>query len=246
MTAPAIARLNDHGQPIGRELPGWQPVPTPGDGPLAGHWGSVVRLDPAAHGDALFAAFDAAPDGRDWTYLPSGPFDDAAAFADWLGAVATPADPRFYTVLDADGRPCGLASLMRIVPEHGVIEIGHIHFSPALRRATAATEALYLMMRRAFDLGYRRCEWKCDALNAASRRAAERLGFSFEGVHRQAAVVKGRNRDTAWYSIVDSEWPPTRVAFESWLDPSNFDPRGRQIEKLGYMIAEARAEMLAP
>ena len=231
---------------LGAPVPGWTPPPHPQRSPMTGGRCVVAPVEPNAHADPLHAAYSAEGGESGWTYLPYGPFRSGGAFRRWMETSCRRADPLFHAVLDAEGAPVGLASYLRITPEAGAIEIGHIHFSPALRRTPAATEALYMMIRRAFDLGYRRCEWKCDALNAASRRAAERLGFAFEGVHRQAAVVKGRNRDTAWYSIIDREWPPTRVAFESWLDASNFDEAERQVERLGVMIAEARAEMLAP
>jgi RimJ/RimL family protein N-acetyltransferase len=152
-------------------------------------------------------------------------------------------DPTFYAIVDtASGSPVGVASYLRIAPDMGSIEVGHLSYSPALQRTAAATEAMYLMMRRAFDeLGYRRYEWKCDSLNAPSRAAAIRLGFQYEGLFRDAVVYKGRNRDNAWYSIVADEWPALRTAFERWLDPANFGPEGGQILRLAQCIAEARA-----
>jgi RimJ/RimL family protein N-acetyltransferase len=168
-----------------------------------------------------------------WTYLFSGPFGTAQEFAAWLAAREDSLDPLFFAIVDGPtGHATGLASYLRIETMHGVVEVGHLAFSPLLQRTRAATEAMYLMMKHAFELGYRRYEWKCDALNEASRRAAERLGFRFEGIFRQAVVYKGRNRDTAWYSIVDSEWPARRAAFEAWLDPANFDADGRQLRRL--------------
>jgi len=168
-----------------------------------------------------------------WTYLFSGPFATEAAYHQWLAAREHSEDPLFFAVVDgATGRATGLASYLRIDPPHGVIEVGHIAFSPPLQRTPAATEAMHLMMKNVFDLGYRRYEWKCDSLNAPSRRAAERLGFRFEGIFRQAVVYKGRNRDTAWYSIIDAEWPALKTAFERWLDPANFDAGGRQQSSL--------------
>jgi RimJ/RimL family protein N-acetyltransferase len=159
---------------------------------------------------------------------PYPTFDDYAA---WVDSARITRDPLFFTILAP--QPAGVAAYLRIAPEAGSIEVGHINFSPLLQRTAAATEAMYLMMARVFDLGYRRYEWKCDALNAPSRRAAERLGFTFEGIFRQATVYKGRNRDSAWYSIIDQEWPARRAAFERWLAPENFDAHGRQRAKLG-------------
>lgn len=196
--------------------------------------GQSVRLEPlepARHGAALFAgARDGDPQGKLWTYMPYGPFDDPAIFTAWLEERAAERDPLFFAVIDeASGRAAGMVSYLRIVPAMGVIEIGHIWFAPRLQRTRQATEAIFLLARRAFDgLGYRRLEWKCDALNAASRRAAKRFGFTFEGVFRQHMIVKGHNRDSAWFSILDGEWPAIRGAFEAWLSPGNFDIEGRQ------------------
>ncbi len=205
---------------------------------MAERWCRVEPLDADRHGADLFAAFTAAPDRRSWTYLPRGPFRDRADCDAWVADCAASADPMFHAVVDpAGGRALGVASYLRISPGAGSIEVGHIHYGPALMRTPAATEAMYLMMRRAFDLGYRRYEWKCDSLNAPSRAAARRLGFSFEGVFRQALVYKGRNRDTAWYSVIDSEWPALRTAFSRWLDPANFDAAGGQRESLSALTA---------
>jgi RimJ/RimL family protein N-acetyltransferase len=190
-------------------------------------------LDPARHAPALYDAFRLDTAGVDWTYLPYGPFDDAGAFRTWLDGIAVGDDPLFYTVVDDADKAVGVASYLRIFPDIGSIEVGHIHYSPLLQRSRAATEVMYLMMRRAFDeLGYRRYEWKCDSLNAPSRRAADRLGFVYEGTFRQATIYKGRNRDTAWYSIIDTEWPAVRRAFEAWLHPANFDASGAQRTQL--------------
>jgi RimJ/RimL family protein N-acetyltransferase len=198
---------------------------------LAGATVRVEPVDPSRHGHLLFeASHGAAGDPHIWDHLAYGPFADADVFMSWLEERAASEDPVFFTIVDqATGLPRGMASLMRIVPEHGVIEVGHIWFAPVLQRTRQATEAIFLMARYAFDgLGYRRLEWKCDSLNQPSRRAAERFGFTYEGVFRQHMVTKGRNRDTAWYSIVDGEWPRVRAAFEAWLDPANFDSSGRQ------------------
>jgi RimJ/RimL family protein N-acetyltransferase len=223
-------RVNDLGQPIGEPVPGWTPRPKPGREPMTGRFCRVEPLDPARHAADLHAANEADREGRMWTYMAYGPFPDAATYRAWAETAAGGEDPLFHAIVDAaSGRALGVASYLRIEPAVGVIEVGHIAYSPALQRTPAATEAMYLLMRRAFDeLGYRRYEWKCDALNAPSRRAAERLGFRFEGVFRQATLYKGRNRDTAWYAIIDKEWPERRAAFEAWLDPGNFDVAGRQ------------------
>jgi RimJ/RimL family protein N-acetyltransferase len=200
--------------------------------------GRFVRLEPlvVAHAEALHDAHVQGADGRNWTYLPYGPFESPASYRDWVGEVTRDGDPLFYTVLRlSDGQAAGVASYLRIAPASGSIEVGHINFSPLLQRTPGATEAMYLMMQWAFQAGYRRYEWKCDALNAPSRRAAMRLGLSYEGVFRQATVVKGRNRDTAWYAAIDSEWPALKAAFETWLDPANFDAAGRQIQSLSAM-----------
>jgi RimJ/RimL family protein N-acetyltransferase len=197
-------------------------------------------VDPARHATDLFSASEGAP--AIWDYLAYGPFENERVFTDWLKDRAASDDPLFYAVLDlASGQARGMASLMRIVPEHGVIEVGHIWFAPVLQRTRQATEAIYLLARHAFDdLGYRRFEWKCDSLNEPSRRAAERFGFVFEGVFRQHMVVKGRNRDTAWYAITDGEWPSRRAAFEAWLSPDNFEPDGRQRRSLAEIRESLR------
>src|SRR6185295_19695984 len=186
-------------------------------------------LDLARHGAGLHNANLLDTEQRNWTYLPYGPFAGFDDYAGWLRSVAGQDDPQFHAIVErTTGEPVGVASYLRIDPAAGSIEVGHINYSPRLQRTVAATEAMYLMMRRAFELGYRRYEWKCNALNAPSRAAAQRLGFSFEGVFRQATVVKGRNRDTAWYAAIDREWPALRAAYEKWLDASNFDREGKQ------------------
>jgi RimJ/RimL family protein N-acetyltransferase len=176
----------------------------------------------------LYNAYSAG-DGRSWTYLACGPFTTLESFLEWQNSIYQSSDPLFFALIElSSGKAGGMVGYLRIAPAAGSIEVGHIHYSPALQRKPAATEAMYLMMRWAFEAGYRRYEWKCDALNAASRRAAERLGLTFEGIFRQATVYKGRNRDTAWYSAIDTEWPRLRIAFETWLSPENFDSEGRQ------------------
>jgi len=232
-----MSETDDPGLPVGPVVAGWTSRSPPPRTPIAGR---ICRLEPvsvAKHAAELHAAFLADITGRGWRYLPYGPYGSVGRFADWLEATCRGHDPLFCAIIpNATGRAAGLASFLRIDPPNGVIEIGHIHFSPELARTAAATEALYLMMQRVFDeLGYRRCEWKCDALNAVSRRAAERLGFTYEGTFRQAAVVKGHNRDTAWYALLDHQWPAARRAFVAWLDPANFDAQGRQRHTLAEL-----------
>jgi RimJ/RimL family protein N-acetyltransferase len=217
-------------QPMG-ELR-WQPARRPQRRPLDG---ALVRLEPLSveqHGEQLLTATSDADET--WFYLPYGPFVARDEFLRWLGERASLDDPLAFAIIDLESRSArGIATLMSIEPEHGSIEIGHIWLSPPLQRTRQATEAIYLLARHAFDdLGNRRLEWKCDAANAPSRRAAERFGFTFEGVFRQHRVVKGRNRDTAWYSITDGEWPLRRAAFEAWLASENFDSSGRQRHSL--------------
>ncbi|MFZ1344070.1 GNAT family N-acetyltransferase [Thiothrix eikelboomii] len=213
----------------------WQAKPAPSFPTLQGNY---CRLEPLALAQAssLYSAFAADQEQRLWTYLPYGPFTDLTHFTAWLKQQVGSKDPFFYSILDQTSQALGMASYLRIDPTHGVIEVGHINFSPALQKTRAATETMYLMMRYAFEeLGYRRYEWKCDALNAPSRQAALRLGFSFEGIFRQAAVYKGRNRDTAWFSILDSEWPVLKTKFETWLAASNFDALGNQLQPLNRL-----------
>jgi len=225
---------NPLGQPVGDPVPDWRPRPRPPRTPMVGRTCRLEPLDVERHAAALHAANLLDADGRGWTYLPYGPFASFDDYRAWMIATAGGDDPVFYAIVDpTTEQPIGVASYLRIEPAAGSIEVGHLRFSPRLQRTVASTEAMYLMMRRAFDeLGYRRYEWKCDALNAPSRAAAERLGFTFEGIFRQAVVVKGRNRDTAWLSILDREWPALRAAFEAWLEPANFDATGRQRKPL--------------
>jgi RimJ/RimL family protein N-acetyltransferase len=195
-------------------------------------------VDPAADAGPLYS-ISHPPDGDPeiWTYLPDGPYESPEQLRQML-AWAETAQSNVYFTLErlSDKRPLGLASYLRIEPGHGTLEIGHIWFGPPLQRTAEATEAIYLLARHAFDdLGYRRLEWKCNALNAASRRAAERFGFTFEGVFRKHQIVKGRNRDTAWYAITDDEWPRIRAGFEAWLGPENFNLDGSQRRSLGEL-----------
>lgn len=230
--------LNEYSQPIGPTLSGWIPPPFPPHATLEGSFCRLEPLDARAHGEALFAAHAEAPDGRSWTYLPYGPFATRESYLAWLEGAAQGPDPQFYAIVEPKtGAPVGVASYLRITPEAGVIEVGHLNYSPRLQRSPAATEAMFLMMQRAFALGYRRYEWKCDALNAPSRAAALRLGFTFEGIFRQATIYKGRSRDTAWYSIIDRDWPALQALFRRWLHPDNFDPEGHQRLRLSDLTA---------
>jgi RimJ/RimL family protein N-acetyltransferase len=224
-------------QELGEPLPDWTARPGLTDDPTTGRYCRLERLD-VLHAADLHAANALDTAGRMWTYLPYGPFRTPSDHLEWVESVCRGTDPQFWAILDGAARPVGVASLLRTDPVNGVTEVGHIAYSPALQRTRAATEAMYLLMRRVFDdLGYRRYEWKCDALNQPSRAAAERLGFTFEGVFRQAAVVKGRNRDTAWYSIIDSEWSMVSAGFAAWLDPGNFVD-GRQVASLSELRAD--------
>ena len=225
---------NDLGQPIGFPLPHWTARRHPWRTAMEGRYCTVEPIDPARHAAELHAAYLLDKEGRNWTYLPYGPFPRLEEYRAHLEQVALREDPLVHTIVESrSGRAVGVASLMRIDPAAGVIEVGGINYAPPLQRTPAATEAMYLMMRRVFDeLGYRRYEWKCDALNAPSRAAALRLGFRYEGLFRQATVYKGRNRDTCWFSILDSEWPALKPAFERWLDPDNFDAAGQQRQSL--------------
>jgi RimJ/RimL family protein N-acetyltransferase len=231
---------NQYGQPVGEPLSGWSARPRPPRTPIQGRFCRIEPLDPARHADDLIEVFRQAPDDRGWTYLSAGPFPEAAGHRAWIEQAAVSADPFYYAVVDqATGRALGTYALMRIDPANGVIEVGSVTFSHLLQRTPISTEAQYLLMRRVFDeLGYRRYEWKCDSLNEPSRITAARLGFQYEGIFRQAVVYKGRTRDTAWFSILDSEWPARRAAFERWLAPENFDEARRQRRSLRECAAD--------
>ena len=232
----------DDERPLGEKVD-WTPASAPARRELRGRTVTLLPLDPDRDVEPLYRASHA-PDGDPglWRYLYVGPFDDVGQFGEMVGALAVDTDPLWFSVVPAEfGVAMGMATYLRIEAAMGSIEIGNIWLGPQLRRTTAATEAIYLLARHAFeDLGYRRLEWRCNALNAASRRAAERFGFTFEGIFRQHAVVKGRNRDTAWYSIIDAEWPRIGAGFEAFLDPGNFDARGRQRRSLRESIGTAR------
>ena len=225
---------------FGAPVPGWTPPPAPDAlEVLDGRHVRLERLDADAHAADLHRAMGV-DDGL-WDYMPYGPFGSAARYHRWIKDSTQGRDPRFFALRDRAGGHCGgVAAFLRIAPEAGSIEVGHICLAPEMQRTPAATEAIYLMMGWAFSQGYRRFEWKCDARNLPSRRAAERLGLSFEGVFRQAGVVKGRNRDTAWFAAIDSEWSALQAAFEAWLDPRNFTSEGRQRERLSDLTRLVR------
>jgi RimJ/RimL family protein N-acetyltransferase len=230
--------INNLGQPIGSVVANWAPPSPPRREAIEGRYCRLEPLDVAAHAQSLFAANQEDEQGINWTYLPYGPFESFNDYQQWLETTCLGDDPLFFAIrnLKTD-QVAGLASFLRIDPKNGSIEVGHLNYSPVLQKSVAATEAMYLMMQQVFELGYRRYEWKCNALNAPSRVAAERLGLKFEGVFRQHTVVKGRNRDSAWYAAIDSEWPKLRHAFETWLSPENFDESGRQRRRLSELTA---------
>ena len=223
-------------RPTGAAVTGFVAPPAPGPARIEGRFVTLERLDPARHAEDLFAANQ----GQDWVwdYLGYGPFDELAAYRDWQAQMAAKTDLFFYALRDrASGKTGGLASFMRIDRANGVIEIGHIEIAPPMQQTPAATEAISLMIGWAFAAGYRRVEWKCDALNAPSRRAALRYGFVYEGIFRQHMIYKGRNRDTAWFAIIDSDWPRLAAAHAAWLAPGNFDATGRQRQSLAALTA---------
>ncbi len=228
------------GRKLGAVVAGWTPPPRPGPDRIIGRYAALERLDADTHAADLYQAFVVDPSL--WDYLFEGPFTSAASFHRWLRDCAAKPDMFFVAVRDlATGNCVGMASYLRIAPEAGSIEVGNICFGPTLQRTRAATDAMFLMMQWAFEAGYRRYEWKCNALNMPSRRAAQRLGFSYEGIFRQAVVVKGRNRDTAWFAMIDKEWPALREAYQAWLSPSNFTVQGKQRESLKDLTGLVRA-----
>ena len=240
--------LNQYQQPVGAPVPGWTPRAVPPRQPIEGRYCRLEALEPQRHAAELYAAYSQAPDERDWTYLSTGPFADADAYRAYAERAALSTDPLHYVVIERrSGKAVGTLALMRIDPANGVIEVGFVTFSPLLKRTQVSSEAQYLLMKHVFDeLGYRRYEWKCDSLNAPSRQAAARLGFQFEGIFRQALVYKGRSRDTAWFAIIDSDWPPLRAAFEKWLAPENFDADGQQQLSLTQIrAAQAAGDLLS-
>jgi RimJ/RimL family protein N-acetyltransferase len=232
---------NSLNQPIGFPLETWQACQHPKGSIMRGRLCGLVPVNRDAHAKDLYDAYALDTDNRNWTYLPYGPFATLDDFRSWIDSSCLGDDPCFFTVVEqTSGKAVGLASYLRIEPAAGVIEVGHIHFSPLMQGSAISTEAMYLMMKRVFDdLGYRRYEWKCDALNAPSCAAAKRLGFEFEGIFRQATIYKQRNRDTAWYSILDHEWPRVKQAFEKWLSTDNFDANDRQKTSLSKLVLES-------
>ena len=214
---------------LGAPLPDWKPATLP---PREITRGRYCQLQPlqSAHAGWLWDAIEEAPEL--WTYMSVGPFQSGGDFLRWIEAQSAREDMTFFAICDLEGKPLGLCAYLRLDLANGSIEIGNILFAPQLQRTVAATEAMFLLMRAVFQCGFRRYEWKCNSLNKASKNAARRLGFKFEGTFRQAAVVKGRNRDTDWFSITDGEWPRQQSAFERWLSPANFDAAGRQIKRL--------------
>lgn len=230
---------NDFAAPLGAPVDKWTPPTRPDGAILEGQYARLEPLSAEDHAALLYRSY--AGDDGVWDYLPYGPFSSASQYHRWVRDHAGQSDPFFYAVKNLQsGAWEGVASYLRVAPNAGSIEVGHINFSPALQRTPAATEAMYLMMAWAFEAGYRRYEWKCNALNLASRRAAQRFGFSYEGVFRQAGVVKGRNRDTAWFAAIDAEWPALKEAYTVWLSPSNFDMEGQQRERLADMTRLVR------
>ncbi|MEQ9261495.1 MAG: GNAT family protein [Roseovarius sp.] len=226
-------------RPRGALVEGWSPPPLPSGAPMEGRYARLEALEAERHAALLYRAFD----GHDWVwdYMPDGPFASSAQFHRWMRGATARDDILFYAIYDKDAAAFGgFASYLRMKPAAGSIEVGFIAMAPRLQRRRAATEAIYLMMKWAFEAGYRRFEWKCDALNRPSRRAAQRLGFSYEGVFRQATVIKGRNRDTAWFAVIDKEWPALSEAFQFWLAPSNFASDGRQRERLSDLTRLVR------
>jgi RimJ/RimL family protein N-acetyltransferase len=235
-------RLNEHGQPIGPALSDWTAPPHPPATILQGRYCRLEPIDPDRHAPDLFTAGQLDREGRNWTYLSDGPFETFAEYRAWMDRTCLGSDPQFYAIVDqASGKAAGLGGYLRITPAHGVIEIGHLNFSPLLQGTRLATEAIYLWIAHAFELGYRRCEWKCDSLNAPSRKAALRFGFRFEGIFEQAVIYKGRSRDTAWFAITDKCWPALRDAFQQFLAPENFDADGRQRLRLSDLTAAIMA-----
>jgi len=238
MTHPNHQHFDEYGQPIGFPLPDWTPPPLPPRETLTGQYCRVEPLDGARHAAQFHAANALEPDLRGWTYLTYGPFATEEDCRRWADVSAKRDDYLFHAIIDeSSGKVGGVAAYMRIDPANGSIEIGGIKYTPLIAQQPVATEAMFLLMQRAFGLGYRRYEWKCDALNMPSREAALRLGFSFEGIFRNAVVHKGRNRDTAWFSVTDQEWPALRLAYEEWLMPENFDAEGQQIVRLSGLTA---------
>jgi RimJ/RimL family protein N-acetyltransferase len=236
---PVPQRFNEFGQPIGFDLPGWKAPQFPPHAALHGRYARLEPLNTARHAQGIYQAQGEDADGTRWTYSFHGPYSNFADYEKWCRGAEASRDPQFYAIVDvASGQAVGTCTYMRIEPKHGVIEIGNIYFSPRLAQTRAATEAMYLMMANAFELGYRRYEWKCDSCNLPSRAAATRLGFTYEGMFRQAIVNKGRNRDTTWFAVIDVDWNGgLQNAYARWLDPANFDANGAQKLRLSELTA---------
>ena len=233
---------NQYRQPIGDEIAEWQGAQLPAKTPISGQYCRLEPISVAAHSQDLFTALNQAEDKRDWTYLLSGPFESLTEYQAYLTGLETLSDPLHFAIIDrTTQRAIGSIALMRIAASAGVIEIGSVTYSPQLKRTRLATEAITLLLHYTItELGYRRVEWKCDSLNQPSRNAALRLGFTFEGVFRQALVVRGHNRDTAWFSIIDRDYPALRAAYLLWLSAENFDATGQQRQKLSEFIARTQ------
>lgn len=230
--------FNQFHQPVGMTLSDWKGAPFPQAQQITGRYCKLERINAERHAKELYEAYSEASDCRDWTYLAVGPFETFDTFLDYVKKMEEQTDPMHFAVIDLTSmKPVGTFALMRIDTSNGVIEVGHVSYSVRMKRSRISTEVISLLLKYVFeDLGYRRFEWKCDALNAPSRGAAERFGFSFEGIFRQAVVTRGRNRDTAWYSIIDGEYPSLRPAYDMWLDERNFDNQGQQIRRLGELM----------
>lgn len=236
-----MTTLNHFGQPIGNEIPGWQPRPQPERIDLTGNYCKLEPLSVEKHSESLFNAWHSIDDDRDWTYFSIDRPATQQACDAYINEISGRKDPLYFAVIDLKTqRAIGGVSLMRIDAANGVAEIGWVNWSPLMKRSRFGTEAIYLLLSYLFDkLGYRRCEWKCNSLNDASNIAAKRFGFTFEGTFRQALITKGHNRDTCWYSMLDGEWLPIKAAFRGWLDDDNFTPDGLQKQKLeSFMPAD--------
>ncbi|ETP02020.1 hypothetical protein F441_20825 [Phytophthora nicotianae CJ01A1] len=232
-----MTAVNKFGQPVGFALKDWNPPPFPDHAALKGYYCHLEPLKPGRHAQEIWTALSKDPDGARWTYMPYGPFSSFDEFEKWCVNAGHSQDPQFYAII-VDGLAVGFISYLRIDPSHGVVEVGHVYYSLELAKTRAATEVIYLLAANAFQLGYRRLEWKCDSCNLPSRNAAARLGFTYEGLFRQVTVYKGRNRDTTWFSIIDNDWNGgLRSAFERWLDSNNFDEEGQQMLKLSELTA---------
>ncbi|PHM36628.1 amino acid acetyltransferase [Xenorhabdus mauleonii] len=231
-----MTNYNEYGQPIGLAVPHWIPREYPSLNLIVGQYCRLERINSSKHADSLYLSYQMAQDDRNWTYIPVGPFSERSEFDKYIEDLESSQHSLYYAIIDPlTGNALGTLALMRIDPQNGTIEIGHVVYSPKLKKTRIATEAQFLLMNYALEqLGYRRYEWKCDALNEPSRKAAIRLGFTFEGIFRNAIVYKGRSRDTAWYSITNEDWPVLKRTFEEWLSPSNFDDNGNQLLTLSF------------